>query len=324
MFYPTKRRGGENRRSLHSTSVAHHLRTALVLVLLAGTAAAFVVAEDLKLEPDPIAQPRIDPVFSPVCRCDHQTARVSFKLRRADRLTLSVADGQDRVVRTLLRNARFVPGRHEFGWDGRNDGGQVVAEGTYRVRVALAALGRAIEFPRRIVVDTTPAEVAVTRVSRRVISPDGDGHSDATMIRYRADEPVQALLLVNGRREAKTRLRASGAVRWSPRGRRRGVYALALSAVDAGGNRSRRTRAIHVVIRYVAVTPETVRVRPGRRFAVRISTDASRYSWRFRRRRGSARVRTLDLRAPRRPGRYAFVAEVSGRRDSSLVVVRQR
>ena len=295
-----------------------------MLLLLAGTATAFVVTEDLKLEPDPIAQPRIDPVFSPVCRCEHQTSRIAFKLRREDRLTLSIADDQGRLVRTILRDARFGPGNHEFGWDGRNDRGEVVSEGTYRPRVALAALGRSIEFPRRIVVDTTPPEIDAPGVSRRVISLDGDGRSDSTMIRYRADEPVQALLLVNGRQEAKTRLRAEGAVLWSPRGRPRGLYNLTLSALDQAGNRGRPTASIAATIRYITVTSEAIRARSGRRFSIRISTDARRYSWRLGRRRGSARSRTLNLRAPRQPGRYPFVVELFGRRDSSVVVVLRR
>jgi hypothetical protein len=324
MFYRTEALG-ETALSLHSATVAHHLRTALMLILLAGTAAAFVVTEDLKLEPDPIAQPRIDPVFSPVCRCEHQTAKVAFKLRKQDRLTLAIVDDQGRVVRTILQEARFAPGRHQFGWDGRDDQGQIVPEGAYRARVGLAALDRAIEFPRRILVDTTRPKIAITRLSRRVISPDGDGRSDATLIRYRADERVQAILLVNGRQEAKTQLRSSGAIRWSPRSRRRGIYNLRLSALDAAGNKSRRpTASSSVLVRYVSIAPETIRVRPGRRFSVRISTDARRYSWRFGRRRGSARVRTLALRAPGRPGRYSLVAEVSGREDSALVVVRRR
>ena len=324
MFYRTEALG-ETSLSLHSATVAHHLRTAIVLILLVGTAAAFVVTEDLKLEPDPIAQPRIDPVISPVCRCEHQTARIAFRLRKKDRLTLSIVDDQGRVVRTILQEARFAPGRHQFGWDGRNDQGQIVPEGAYRARVVLAALDRAIEFPRRILVDTKRPKIAITRLSRRVISPDGDGRSDATLIRYRADESVQAILLVNGRQEAKTQLRPNGAIRWSPRGRRRGIYNLTLTALDAAGNKSRRpTAPSSVLIRYVSISPETVRVRPGRPFSVRISTDARRYAWRFGSRRGSARVRTLALRAPRRPGRYALVAEVSGREDSTLVVVRRR
>lgn len=300
------------------------MRTALVLLLLAATAVAFVVTEDLKLEPDPIARPRIDPVFSPVCRCERQAARIAFRLRREDRLTLRIADDDGRVVRTLLQNDRFAPGNHEFGWDGRNDRGTFVPEGTYRARVELAALGREIEFPRQIVVDTTPAQIAVARVSRRVISPDGDSRSDTTRIRYRVNERAQALLLVNGRQEVKTRLRGNGAVIWSPRGRPRGVYDLALGALDAAGNRSRLTRPVTVRIRYVTVSEDTIRVRPRRFFSVGISTDAVRYSWRLGRRRGSTRVRVLRLRAPSRPGRYPLVVQVSGRRDSAVVVVRRQ
>jgi FlgD Ig-like domain len=300
------------------------LRTALVLLLLAGTALAFVVTEDLKLQPDPIARPRIDPVFSPVCRCEKQSARIAFRLREADRLTLDIANDEGQVVRTLLRDARFAPGNHEFGWDGRDDSGEVVPEGSYSARVELAALDRVIEFPRPIVVDTTRAQIALVRVSRRVISPDGDGRSDTTRIRYRANERAQAILLVNGRQEAKTNLRGNGSIIWSPRERRRGLYFLALSAIDAAGNRSRPTRQFTVRIRYVALASDTIRVRPRRLFSVRVSTDAARYSWRLGRRRGSARIHSLRLRAPAQPGRYPLVVRVSGREDSAVVVVRRQ
>jgi hypothetical protein len=61
--------------------VSRHLRTVLVLLILGATAAAFVVTEDLKLEPDPLARPRIDRTFSPVCDCDQATAQIAFRLR---------------------------------------------------------------------------------------------------------------------------------------------------------------------------------------------------------------------------------------------------
>jgi hypothetical protein len=302
--------------------VARHLRTIIVLLLLAGTAAAFVVTEDLKLEPDPIARPRITPTFSPVCRCEQQTARIGFRLRNPDRLTLTIEDEQGRVVRTLLRDASFGRGNHQFGWDGRDDDGRVVAEGSYRPRIELAKLNRAIEFPRTIVVDTTPAELEVTRLHPRVISPDGDGRADALTIRYRVGEPAQAVLLVNGRQEVESALRGNAAIRWSPRNRRRGPYRLSIAAIDAAGNRSLPTGPFDVRIRYVDIRADVIRARPRAGFAVRISTDARRYTWRLGRRTGSARVRILRLRAPATPGRYALVAEVSGRRDTALVVVR--
>jgi len=304
--------------------VARHLRTILVLLLLAGTAAAFVVTEDLKLEPDPIARPRITPTFSPTCRCEQQAARIAFRLRQPDRLTLTIQDGQGRVVRTLLGNASFGRGTHEFGWDGRDDQGRVVAQGAYRARVELDKLGRAIEFPRVIRVDTAPARIEITRLTPRVISPDGDHRADAVTMRYEASEPVQAILLVDGRKEVETALRQKGAIVWSPRGRKRGSYSLSVATVDAAGNRSRPVGPYPVRIRYVDIAAKLIRARPRAGFAVRVSTDAQRYAWRLGKRRGSARVRILRLRAPAAPGRYSLVVEVSGRRDSALVVVRTR
>jgi flagellar hook capping protein FlgD len=304
--------------------VARHLRTILVLLLLAGTAAAFVVTEDLKLEPDPIARPRITPTFSPTCRCEKQTARIAFRLRQPDRLTLAIEDDQGRVVRTLLRNVTFGRGSHEFGWDGRNEQGKVVPQGSYRARVELDKLGRAIEFPRVIHVDITPARIEITRLNPRVISPDGDGRADAVTLRYKANEPVQALLLVNGHQEVETALRRTGAIVWSPRGRRRGSYRLSVATVDAAGNRTRPTGPFDVRIRYVDIATKLIRARPRAGFAVRVSTDAKRYVWKLGRRRGSARVRILRLRAPASPGRYPLIVSVGNRRDSALVVVRRR
>lgn len=303
--------------------MARHLRTILVLLLLAGTAAAFVVTEELKLEPDPLARPRITPTFSPTCRCETQTAQIAFRLRQADRLTLTILDEESRVVRTLLRNASFGRGNHAFGWDGRDDQGRIVSEGSYRPRVELDKLDRAIEFPRQIRVDATPAEVEITRLRPRVVSPDGDGRADTITIRFSASEPVNALLLVGRRQEVKTALRRSGAIVWSPKNRRRGPYRLSVAAVDAAGNRSRPTGPFDVRIRYVDIAAEVIRARPRAGFSVRVSTDARRYSWRLGRRVGSARVRILRLRAPAAPGRYPLVVEVSGRRDSATVVVRR-
>jgi FlgD Ig-like domain len=303
--------------------VARHLRTILVLLLLAGTAAAFVVTEELKLEPDPIARPRITPTFSPTCRCDTQTAQITFRLRQPDTLTLTILDEGGQVVRTLLQDASFGRGNHTFGWDGRDEAGEVVPEGTYRPRVELDKLGRAIEFPRQMRVDTTPADLEITRLRPRVISPDGDGRADDLTIRYRASELVNALLLVGRRQEVKTALRRGGAIVWAPDGRRRGPYRLSVAAVDAAGNRSQPRGPYDVRIRYVDIAAEVIRARPRAGFSVRVSTDARRYTWRLGRRVGSARVRILRLRAPATPGRYPLEVEVSGRRDAALVVVRR-
>jgi FlgD Ig-like domain len=294
-----------------------------VLLILGATAAAFVVTEDLKLEPDPIARPRIDRTVAPVCRCDRQTGRIAFRLREEDVLTLTIADQGGEVVRTLLDEARFRPGNHRFGWDGRDQSGQVVPEGRYRVRVELERLGRVIEFPRKIRVDTTPPTIRVERVSRRLISPDGDGRGDAITIRYRVSEPAHALLLVNGRQRVRTAL-GKRAIRWAPRPRRPGLEGLQLAAVDAAGNRARPGRPFYVQVRYLRISPSRLRVRPRRLLTVRVSTDYPRYTWRLGRRRGTARALTLRLRAPAAPRRYTLTIEAGGRRATASVIVRRR
>jgi FlgD Ig-like domain len=304
--------------------VRRHLRTILVLLILGATAAAFVVTEDLKLEPDPIARPRIARTVAPLCHCEQQTGRIAFRLRREDVLTLTIADQGGEVVRTLLQKARFRPGNHRFGWDGREQGGKVVPEGRYRVRVELQRLGRVIDFPREIRVDTTRPSIRVERVSRRLISPDGDGRGDAITIRFRVSEPAHALLLVNGRQRVRTAL-GKRAIRWAPRRRRPpGLERLQLAAVDAAGNRARAGKPFYVQVRYLRMSPSRLRVRPRRLLTVRVSTDYPRYRWRIGRRRGSARTHILRLRAPATPRRYTLTIEAAGRRATASVIVRRR
>jgi hypothetical protein len=302
--------------------VRYHLRTLLVLVLLAATAAAFVVTEDLKLEPDPIARPRIDRTFSPVCDCEQQTAHIAFRLRRADALTLTVADEQGQVVRTLLKDARFRPGTHQFGWDGRDGTGKLLPQGGYQVRVELRRLGRVIDFPNQIVLDTTPPRLRVLNVSRRMLSPDGDGRGDAITIRFRVSEPSNVLLLVNGKRVIRTK-RGKHAIRWAPPRRRPGLERLQLVAVDAAGNRL-AAKPFYIRVRYLDVSPSRLLVRTRRLITVRVSTDYPRYEWRLGRRRGFARTHTLRLRAPAAPGRYTLSVAAAGRRDTTAVAVRRR
>jgi hypothetical protein len=180
-----------------------------------------------------------------------------------------------------------------------------------------------IEFSKEITVDTTPPRVRVLNVSRRMVSPDGDGRGDAIRILYRVSEPSNALLLVNGRRVWKTALRNEGAIPWRPPPLRPGLERLQVAAVDGAGNRA-SGRPFYVRVRYLEVTPSRLRVRPLRLATVRISTDYPRYTWRLGRRRASARAHTLRVRAPATPGRYALVIRAGGRRDTASVLVRRR
>src|SRR5439155_27278281 len=106
-------------------------------------------------------------------------------------------------------------GVNSFLWDGRTDAGALAPNGSYLLRVHLAAQRRTILLPNRIVLDTRPPAVLAATASRHLISPDGDGQSDSVKIAYRFSEPAHALLRVRGMREIRTlRHRADGSLTW--------------------------------------------------------------------------------------------------------------
>jgi hypothetical protein len=306
----------------------------LVLGLLAGSALAFGVAERLKLEKSPVAGTEVDKVFSPVCSCPQRRARIAFRLRHADRLTLSLLDSEGKGVRTLVERERYNRGVHHFFWNGRDGEGKLAPEGLYRPKVVLGNADRTIVLPNPIRVDVTRPSVAVASVRSRVISPDGDGHGDVVRVRYRANERVRGILLVNGlRRVVSRRQRPSGQLEWRAGGSGvrtlpPGAYRLAVQAQDLAGNLSRIATAGPVRLRYVGLSPRTVIARPGARVAYSVSADAPRVNWLLR--KGSSVVdrgvagNRIRFHAPNASGHYVLTARVAGHRARATLVVRKR
>jgi hypothetical protein len=307
--------------------LARLLPTLLVLALVAATAAAFAVAERLKLERPPIAAPRIDKVFSPVCRCPTDDATIAFRLRRSDTVRLAIVDDELRVVRRLLESTRVPAGAFETSWDGRDDDGALVPDGSYRPRLHLASDRRTIVLPNPIRVDTRPPRLRGVGARPARFSPDGDGRRDKVEVFYRLNERARALLYLGDRRLVRTRHRPlRGKVEWfglvHGRPLRAGRYRLDLEAEDPAGNRSEPI-AVTVRIRYVELGRAAIRVRARTRFGVRVRTDAERFRWRFAGGTGTARPGLLVLRAPR-AGRYTLFVEANGHGARAPVVVRPR
>jgi hypothetical protein len=309
--------------------LSRFLPAALVLVLLVATGSAFVYAESLKLEPSPIISTKVEPLVSPICDCPTGLARIAFKLRKKDVLTVSILDSGGREVRRLVTE-RPAPRQQQvaFFWNGRI-AGKPAPEGDYRAQVRLELLEKTITLPNEIRVDTTPPKVTVTATSPLRISPDGDRRKDAVTVRYVLDEPGQVRLLANGvQRVLGHSERRSGRLVWYGRVDGHtvpaGKYRLTLIARDLAGNESRPARAGTVRVRYVALAKDSVVVRPLGLVRVRVSTDAASYRWRFAGGSGETRARRLELRAPTKPGSYALFVEANGHGDRMTVVVRKR
>ncbi len=287
----------------------------VVLALLGATAAAFAVTERLKLERSPITGTRVDRVFSPVCECARDVAVISFVLRRRETVTLRMLDESGRAVSTLVRKHREPAGRASYTWDGHDSADRIVPEGRYRPRVELERNGRTIVLPNPIHVDTTAPRITLLDASPLAISPDSDGNRDRVTATYKIDEPARATMLVDGRRRVLGKFsRQRGSLTWfgridgAPVGP--GTYELRLRAIDRAGNRSARSRAVLVRVRFVELSRERIEVATGRRFSIRVLTDASSYDWLFAARRGSGRRAVLVLRAPEEPGSYTLYASV--------------
>ena len=305
--------------------MARFASTLLVLALLGGTAAAFAITEELKLEESPITKPRIDKVFSPVSEASTGDANVGFTLRKPDTIDVAILDSDGRVVRELARDLRVPAGPIAFAWDGRDATGAVVPDGGYEPRVRLDRTHRTIRIPSTIRVDTQAPRIVLVRARPRIFSPDRDGRAEVVRVRYRIDDLAQPLLLVDGVRTARGRFRRTGVLEWFGKRNRKplpeGRYVLQLRAQDPAGNVSPRTRGQVVRIRYVDLARRAVRVRSGARFRLGVVTHAKKVRWLLNGRSGISRRRALRLRAPARPGRYTLYVSANGHADRALVVV---
>lgn len=307
--------------------MARIVSTVLVVALLAATAAAFALTQGLKSELSPIYGTKVDPVFSPVCRCDTRSATISFKLRKADRLDVEILDGS-RVVRTIERGREYPRGPVSLEWDGRDDAGATLPEGDYEPRVRVRGARQTITLPNPIQLDVTAPKVKLVSARPRAFSPDGDGRADRVTLRYRASEPARGTLFVNGRRRVLNRFhRPEDTIVWNGRAggriQRVGTYDVRLGAVDRAGNLAQRTAPVRIALRYVALGRDRIEIAAGRTFAVRVAADAKQVRWRLGGRTGVARPGTLRLVAPLQKGRFTLTVTVNGHAVRAAVLVRE-
>jgi FlgD Ig-like domain len=203
-------------------------RTALIVLavaLLVGSAVAFTRAERLKLARSPVAKPKFERHLSPACDCPHAMASLSLLLRRPERLDVSVVDADGGHVATLIDGQDARAGRNAFVWDGKDESGEVVPDGLYRLKVRLERDRRTILIPNAILVDTSVPRV---RILETVSGVDG------VQVHYRVSETARTVLLLNGKKVARG---SRGRVTWQPTGAPP-TTGLTLVAVDRAGNRS--------------------------------------------------------------------------------------
>jgi hypothetical protein len=295
------------------------------VALLAATAGAFALTQGAKVELIPIYRTHVDKIFSPVCKCRTDMAKIDFWLRKSDHLTVWIThDGTK--VRTLVPGRTFKPGPVKLEFDGRDDNGRLLPDGDYKPTVRLSHEHRTIEIPNTMVLDTKPPIVHVRHRIYAHISPDGDHHNDVFRIHYSVSERAHGILFVDGHQVELTHFEPlSGALVWygtiEGRKARPGNHVLEISAQDLAGNRAKPFPFAVVTVRYIRLGRTRLLVKPGGRFAVLVLTDAPSFEWLLHGRRGTARHGTLHLRAPAAPGVYRLYVQAAGHSAKALVVV---
>lgn len=287
---------------------------ALVVLLVLSTGIAFAVTEHLKLEKAPITKTVVTKLFSPNCRdlrvrplCSSDRASIAFSLHRRDRVTISILDSNEHVIRTLLDNVNKTAGRLRVLWNGRDASGLLAPDGEYRVRVHLPVERRTIQLPNVIQLDTSPPKITLLGVLPRAISPDGDRRAEVAHISFKLSSGARALLYVDGKFVTRARL-SSRKIDWHGKdgnGRvRLGLHRLTVRALDEAGNKSEPTPPVEVDVRYIRLLPTRINTTPGASFSVAISTDSRTVRWRFAGATGVSGRKRLFLRAPAVPGAY--------------------
>lgn len=313
--------------------------TAFILLLLAGTAAAFAVTERLKLERSPVGVPRFDRFVSPACDCPAAAARLSFLLRRPERIDVAVVRGGG-PVRALAVDVERPAGRVAFTWDGRDEARRIVPDGAYRVRVRLDRARRTIVIPVEVHVDTRAPSARLLDVSRTIVYPASEGRLSTVGFSYTANEFGTPRVEIDGNVAAQAdggRRPGRSTLVWRAEADGRpldpGAYAVSIRVEDRAGNVSAAAGPVEIEVRYAELSRGSYRVRRGGmlRFAVDAATPV-RWALLGRGRRervilaGAAEPGPVAVRLPQRlrANAYILVARSGGYEDRAAVRVLRR
>lgn len=240
---------------------------AVFALLVIATFTAFFVAQRLKRADAPISVLHLTEVISPNRDGVKDRARIVFKLGQTDQVSIDVVDRAGRSVRSLIDGKRLAAGTYPRSWNGRDDDGRRVPDGSYRLQLALTRRGRSVESSQAVRVDTTPPDGYVRSVSPQIVTPDrrtvrakviyhgGVTERRAQFLVYRvrggqASERPVASFMGSMRRSAglwdgtvggfERRVKHCYARRYNRKGRKRpapaGTYVIAAKVCDAAGN----------------------------------------------------------------------------------------
>jgi flagellar hook assembly protein FlgD len=297
-------------------------RTPMIIfgVLVAATFAAFFVAQRLKNAPSVVQSLRIStgstvkgdpPVFSPNGDGRRERAHITFRLKKADDVTVHMINADGDQVRKLMDRhlgayQQIIP---SLSWDGRDDDGQLVPDGRYRISITLAHLGRTVISQRTILKDTTPPRPRVLSIGPETqygpeLLPEPSGKpAYATFLPAQRQPNVMVFKTSPGTpRRVRSADLKQGATRWDWDGTNDagkklspGTYVVVLQWRDPAGNigssvplgrdglpvldRGKLPGHGGVTIRYLGAQTPVTPVKARDKVPIKVDARQQRYSW---------------------------------------------
>ncbi|MGH9278585.1 MAG: PKD domain-containing protein, partial [Acidimicrobiales bacterium] len=118
-------------------------------------AVAALAAHSYGTDPPVLTIQSPDRYFSPNADGQEDDGGVSYQLSKGANVTVTIANASGTVLRTLDAGVSRPGGWSSFSWDGRNDAGNVVADGVYTYRIrAVDSNDQSVEATGRLGVDT--------------------------------------------------------------------------------------------------------------------------------------------------------------------------
>jgi hypothetical protein len=226
-------------------------------------------------------------LFSPDGDGRREQATISVRLNEPSAVTIDIQkDGE--TVRALASLAREPKGWVRAKWDGRDDAGRRVADGTYAIKLRTRAGRKQFNTSRAIVVDTVAPRLAAMSVDSATLAGPGPGECRVSIVARDAGSVVIEALRP-GRSEPLRRLgprpiRPETPLRWNWDGARAGggqvppgLYLIRTVLSDVARNRVVRERTCWVG--GLVGEPVPARVAPRGRVGASLQrTDGARVS----------------------------------------------
>jgi hypothetical protein len=159
---------------------------AVFALLVVATVAAFFVTQQLKSEFPLVIRFAAKPKqFSPNGDRFRDRVEVGFDLSEPATVSFWIMDSEGNEVRRIVDDRPLAGDtKHRFSWDGRDDRGDPVPDGVYRMRVVRRDQGRVVNSFKRIRVDRVPPKLRLVSAEPGVIAPREPGQAPEVTIRY--------------------------------------------------------------------------------------------------------------------------------------------